>query len=110
MRLKFIFRIFDNDCSEEIDRLEFRNVITSFIEMILQCKFDSEGIQEKIKTLQIESQNPSLIEKVLDLYVDEIYSISYTQEYLTYEEWEKWIKSIDGIENILNFNGMLKFN
>ena len=31
------------------------------------------------------------MEKVLDLYVDEVFSISYTGETLTFDEWKKWL-------------------
>ena len=110
LRIKFIFQIFDVDGSEEVDRLEFRNVITSFLEMILLCKFESEAIQEKVNLLNENSHKINLIEKVLDVFVDEIYNSSYSQEHLTYDEWEKWIKKIKGIENVFDFTGSLKYN
>lgn len=111
MRIKFIYKIFDTDNDEEVDRLEFRNVITSFVEMILTCKFDSEGISETIKNLINESANASVMEKVLDQYVDGVFNqYSYSTEILNYEEWEKWLFSIHGIEKIIDFQGILKYN
>ncbi len=40
----------------------------------------------------LEENNISqLMEKVLDLYVDEVFSRSYTGESLTFDEWKKWV-------------------
>lgn len=109
LRMRFIYNLFDTDGSDEVNRLEFRNIITSFTEMILVCKFDSEGINERIKNLNIEATNLSLIEKVLDMYVDEIFNLfSYTGEFLTYEEWQKWFFSINGGDKIIEFVGEFK--
>lgn len=108
LRIKFIYNIFDHDGNNEIDRLEFRNILTSFVEALLLCKFDSKNLQEKVDFLNFHSKNSSMIEKILDLYVDEIYSSSYNQDHLTFDEWEKWLKKIDGIDNFLNFSGCLK--
>lgn len=110
LRIKFIFSLFDTDNNDEIDRLEFRNLLTSFVETLLVCKFESKAIQEKIDIFLGESKNTQLIEKILDLYVDEIFTFSYNQDYLTYDEWEKWIKSIKGIDRLLNFSGFLKYS
>ena len=107
--MRFFFNLFDTDGSNEITRLEFRNILTSFIEMILVCKFDSDGINERIKNLSIEAANLNLIEKVLDMYVDELFNqFSYTGESLTYEEWQKWFFSINGSEKIAEFVGAFK--
>lgn len=110
LRLKFIFQIFDCDNSEELDRLEFRNVLTSFVEMLLVCKFESKAIQEKVDILLGESKNTQMIEKIIDIYCDEIFTLSYNQDYLTFEEWEKWFKGIKGMDKILNFAGFLKYS
>lgn len=110
LRLKFIFKIFDVDNSEELDRLEFRNILTSFVEMLLICKFESKVIQEKVDILLGESKNTQMIEKILDLYCDEIFTRSFNQDYLTYDEWEAWFKSIKGIDKMLDFNGYLKYS
>ena len=76
--------------------------------MILSCKFDNDMLQDKIKYLNIESSNISLMEKVLDSFVDEIFNtFSYSGEVLTFEEWEKWFKSINLSEKILNFHASL---
>jgi len=65
-------------------------------------------LQDKIKYLNIESSNISLMEKVLDSFVDEIFNtFSYSGEVLTFEEWEKWFKSINLSEKILNFHASL---
>jgi hypothetical protein len=109
LRLKFIFQIFDCDNSEELDRLEFRNILTSFVEMVLVCKFESKAIQEKVDIFLSESKNTQMIEKILDLYCDEIFTLSYNQDYLTFDEWDKWIRGIKGIDKILNFAGFLKY-
>jgi hypothetical protein len=109
LRLRFIFKLFDPDMSDEVDRLEFRNVITSFVEMILNCKFDNEFVQEKIRSLSLEASNVNVMEKVLDVYVDDIYNTySYSGEILTYDEWCKWLYSINAIDKILDFTGSLK--
>jgi hypothetical protein len=109
LRMKFIYDIFDKDGSNEVDRLEFRNIITSFTEMILVCKFDSDGINERIKNLNYEASNNNLIEKVLDMYVDEVFNqFSYNGEFLTFEEWQKWFFSINGSEKIMEFVGAFK--
>jgi Ca2+-binding EF-hand superfamily protein len=110
MRMKLIFALFDPDNSGEVDRIEFRNVVTSFIEMILTCKFDSEGIQEKIRGLNAESSNPQMMEKVLDNYVEEVFNVySYNGELMSYEEWQKWLFSITGIDRILDFSSTFKY-
>jgi hypothetical protein len=109
LRMRFIYNLFDTDGSDEVNRLEFRNIITSFTEMILVCKFDSEGINERIKNLNVEATNLNLIERVLDMYVDEVFNQhSYTGEYLTYEEWQKWLFSINGADKIIEFVGEFK--
>lgn len=109
LKIKFIYSLFDVDGNEEIDRLEFRNLITAFIEMILSVKFDSEGLQEKIRLLNIEAGNVPLMEKALDQYVDEVFQhFSYSGELLTFDEWQKWLMTIRGIENVLNFSNNLK--
>jgi Ca2+-binding EF-hand superfamily protein len=111
MRIKLMYSLFDPDGNDEVDRLEFRNIVTSFIEMILTCKFDSEMIQEKIRNLNLESVHISMMDKVLDNYVDEVYNTySYNGEFLTYDEWQKWLFSINGIDKILDFTSTLKFN
>jgi hypothetical protein len=109
MRLKFIYKLFERDNSEEVDRLEFRNLTTAFVEMILNIKFDSEMVMEKIDLLNKESNNITLMDKALDQYVDEVYnSFSYNKEILTYEEWCKWFNSINGIDKFLDYIGNLK--
>jgi len=107
LRKKFLFRLFDLDNSEEIDKLEFRNFLTAFLEMILTCNFENEIIQNKIKILRAEVSNINLIEKSLDQYVEEVYNNTYDGYVMTYDEWEKWISTIDGIEEIDNFVGSL---
>jgi imidazole glycerol phosphate synthase subunit HisF len=110
MRIKLIYRLFDPDNNDEVDRIEFRNIITSFVEMILTCKFDSEGIQEKIRALNIEASNISMMEKVLDNYVDEVFNtFSYNGEIMAFEEWQKWLFSINGIEKVMDFSSALKY-
>jgi hypothetical protein len=48
------------------------------------------------------------MEKVLDSFVDEIFSsYSYSGEVLTFEEWEKWFRSINLSEKIINFSATL---
>ena len=77
VKLKFINSLFDVDNNDEVDRLEFRNLISSFIEMVLSCKFKCGPIQEQINNiLNIDTTGGNnnisqLMEKVLDLYVDE---------------------------------------
>ena len=51
IKLKFLNSLFDVDNNEEVDRLEFRNFISSFIEMVLSCKFESKPIQEQIENI-----------------------------------------------------------
>ena len=109
LRIKLLFSIFDADNTQEVDRIEFRNTITCFIEMILECRFDSTSIQEKINILNSESSNIQNMEKVLDNYVDEIFNnYSYNGELMSYEEWQKWLFTIEGMEKILKFETTLK--
>jgi hypothetical protein len=109
MRIRFIFKLFDKDNSDEIDRLEFRNLTTAFVEMILNLKFDSEFVMDKIKALNFESNNVTIMDKVLDQYVDDVYdTYSYSGEILTYDEWCKWFLSISGIDKVLDYVGTLK--
>jgi Ca2+-binding EF-hand superfamily protein len=108
-RIKLLFALFDADNTQEVDRIEFRNMITCFIEMILQCRFDSISLQEKINNLNTESANIQMMEKVLDNYVEEVFNIfSYNGEFLSYEEWQKWLFTINGIQKILEFTTTLK--
>lgn len=100
-RKRFAFRLFDTDNNEEIDRLEFRNFVTAFLEMILTCNFENETIQNKIRILKQEaSSNMHLVEKALDQYVDEIYNTTFDGYVMTYDEWDRWISSVDGINEI----------
>jgi hypothetical protein len=108
-RIKLIFALFDADNTQEVDRIEFRNMITCFIEMILQCRFDSLGLQEKLNNLNTESANIQMMEKVLDNYVEEVFNIfSYNGEFLSFDEWKKWLFTINGIQKILEFHTTLK--
>jgi len=111
LRLKMIYSVFDSDGNNELDRLEFRNLLTSFVEALLLCKFQSKAVQEKVDILKDECKNTVLIEKTLDQYVDEIFSTSsLSQDSLTYDDWEKWMKMITGMDCVLNFSGYLKNN
>jgi hypothetical protein len=111
MRIKFIFKLFDKDNNDEIDRLEFRNLTTAFVELVLNLKFDSELLNEKIKALNFEANNYTIMDKVLDQYVDDVFdTYSYSGEILTYEEWCKWFYSISGIEKVLDYVGTLKMS
>ena len=111
IKLKFLNSLFDVDNNEEVDRLEFRNFISSFIEMVLSCKFESKPIQEQIENIfKIDVANgisniSQLMEKVLDLYVDEVFSRSYTGETLTFDEWKNWLLTdVSGINEVLEYS------
>ena len=111
IKLKFLNSLFDVDNNEEVDRLEFRNFISSFIEMVLSCKFESKPIQEQIENIfKIDvtsgiSNISQLMEKVLDLYVDEVFSRSYTGETLTFDEWKNWLLTdVSGINEVLEYS------
>ena len=117
VKLKFINSLFDVDNNDEVDRLEFRNLISSFIEMVLSCKFECGPIQEQINNiLNIDTTGGNnnisqLMEKVLDLYVDEVFSRSYTGETLTFDEWKKWlIDEVVGINEILEYSTLIVNN
>ena len=117
VKLKFINSLFDVDNNDEVDRLEFRNLISSFIEMILSCKYECGPIQEQINNiLNIDTTGGNnnisqLMEKVLDLYVDEVFSRSYTGETLTFDEWKKWlIDEVVGINEILEYSTIIVNN
>ena len=117
VKLKFLNSLFDIDNNDEVDRLEFRNLISSFIEMILSCKFECGPIQEQINNiLNIDTTGGNnnisqLMEKVLDLYVDEVFSRSYTGETLTFDEWKKWlIDEVVGINEILEYSTLIVNN
>ena len=117
VKLKFLNSLFDIDNNDEVDRLEFRNLISSFIEMILSCKFECGPIQEQINNiLNIDTTGGNnnisqLMEKVLDLYVDEVFSRSYTGETLTFDEWKKWlIDEVVGINEILEYSTFIVNN
>ena len=111
IKLKFLNSLFGADNNEEVDRLEFRNFISSFIEMILSCKFESKPIQDQIDNIfKIDIANEisnisQLMEKVLDLYVDEVFSRSYTGKTLTFDEWKNWLLTdITGINEVLEYS------
>ena len=117
VKLKFLNTLFDVDNNEEVDRLEFRNLISSFIEMILSCKFECAPIQEQINNiLNIDTSGGTnnisqLMEKVLDLYVDEVFARSYTGETLTFDEWKKWLfDEVAGIQEILDYSTTIVAN
>ena len=62
------------------------------------------------KQLNNDTRDTFIVEKALDLYVEEIFnSYSYSGEMLTFDEWEKWAKSLKGFDNILNFSGVLSY-
>ena len=94
IKLKFLNSLFDVDNNEEVDRLEFRNFISSFIEMILSCKFESKPIQDQIDNIfKVDvasgiSNISQLMEKVLDLYDDEVFLRSSIGEILTFDKWK----------------------
>ena len=111
IKLKFLNSLFDVDNNEEVDRLEFRSFISSFIEMILSCKFESKPIQDQIDNIfKVDvasgiSNISQLMEKVLDLYVDEVFSRSYTGETLTFDEWKNWLLAdVSGINEVLEYS------
>ena len=111
IKLRFLNSLFDVDNNEEVDRLEFRNFISSFIEMILSCKFESKPIQDQIDNIfKVDvasgiSNISQLMEKVLDLYVDEVFSRSYTGETLTFDEWKNWLLAdVSGINEVLEYS------
>jgi hypothetical protein len=45
------------------------------------------------------------MEKVLDLYVDEVFSRSYIEETLTFDKWKKWL-----IDEVVGINGVLEYS
>ena len=111
IKLRFLNSLFDVDNNEEVDRLEFRNFISSFIEMILSCKFESKPIQDQIDNIfKVDvasgiSNISQLMAKVLDLYVDEVFSRSYTGETLTFDEWKNWLLAdVSGINEVLEYS------
>ena len=117
IKLKFLNSLFDVDNNEEVDRLEFRNFISSFIEMILSCKFESKPIQDRIENIfKVDvstgiSNISQLMEKVLDLYVDEVFSRSYTGETLTFDEWKNWLLTdVSGINEVLEYSTTIVSN
>ena len=117
IKLKFLNSLFDVDNNEEVDRLEFRNFISSFIEMILSCKFESKPIQDQIDNIfKVDvstgiSNISQLMEKVLDLYVDEVFSRSYTGETLTFDEWKNWLLTdVSGINEVLEYSTTIVSN
>jgi hypothetical protein len=105
LRKKFVYRLFDNDNNEEIDKLEFRNFINAFIEMILICNFQNESIKKKINDIiKDPNMNMQIIEEALDKYVDDVFmEVSFDGNVMTYIEWDNWISKVDGVEEILNF-------
>jgi hypothetical protein len=83
----------------------------------LSCKFECGPIQEQINNiLNIDTTGGNnnisqLMEKVLDLYVDEVFSRSYTGETLTFDEWKKWlIDEVVGINEILEYSTLIVNN
>ena len=104
LRKRFVYRLFDLDNNEEIDKLEFRNFTNAFIEMILLCNFQNNTIQQKIDDIIKNVPNLQNIEKSLDNYVDDVFTqVSFDGYVMTYNEWENWISGVDGIEEILSF-------
>jgi hypothetical protein len=105
LRKKFVYRLFDLDNNEEIDKLEFRNFINAFIEMILICNFQNETIKQKIDDIIKNVPNMQCIETALDNYIDDVFmNLSFDGNVMTFSEWDNWISSVDGIEEILNFS------
>ena len=51
------------------------------------------------------------MEKVLDLYVDEVFSRSYTGETLTFDERKLWLLSdVSGIDEVLQYSTTIVSN
>jgi hypothetical protein len=85
--------------------------------MILSCKFESKPIQDQIDNIfKIDvssgiSNISQLMEKVLDLYVDEVFSRSYTGETLTFDEWKSWLLTdVSGIKEVLEYSTTIVSN
>jgi hypothetical protein len=111
VKLRFLFSLFDSDYNEEITKLEFYNLLSSFLEMVLLCKFDFEPIKEQINNilnLNVSSGTNNisqLVEKFLEIYVNEIFSNKKT---FTFEDWKKWLlENINGINEIFSFSGTI---
>lgn len=114
VRLNFLYSLFDVDNNEEVNKIDFRNLISSFLEMILTCKFECAPIQEQINAiLNINTSNGTsstsqLMESVLDSYVEDAFTRSFTGETLTFDEWKKWLfEEIAGIQEILDFSATI---
>ena len=105
LRKKFVYGLFDLDKNDTIDKLEFRNFINAFVEMILQANFKNEAIQSKIDGIIKNVPNIQNIEKSLDVYVNDQFQAknSSDSETLTYYEWDIWIGGVEGINEILKF-------
>ena len=85
--------------------------------MILSCKFESKPIQDQIDNIfKVDistgiSNISQLMEKVLDLYVDEVFSRSYTGETLTFDEWKNWLLTdVSGINEVLEYSTTIVSN
>lgn len=109
VKLKFLCSLFEADKNEEIGRTSFRNFIAAFIEMIFSTKFENSFLQQQLTDLinvDISGNNlVQLLDKIIDLYVDEVFAKSFNGKSLTFDEWKKWLEDdILGIKDILKFS------
>lgn len=107
-RYLFLFTLFDVDDSGEISKLDFRNVISSFLELVVNGKYGTKIVDETIGEIIANKEKKNLaqfLEDVVDTYVDNTFSdYSYNGEIMTYDGWKKWIDGkIVGIQKMMDF-------
>lgn len=117
---RFYFKLFDSENNNEVSKVEFRNIISSFLEVLVNGKynniylFDFSDVDlidvykeiENLKALDKNVINDSL-EYVIDNYVDKIFADSINGEYLSFEEWKNWFESIKK-ESSVNIKKLFK--
>lgn len=109
IKLKFLCSLFEPDKNEEIGRTSFRNFIAAFVEMIFSTKFENAFLQQQLNDLihvDISGNNlVQLLDKIIDLYVDEVFAKSFNGKSLTFDEWKKWLEDdVLGIKDILKYS------
>lgn len=98
VRYQFLYTLFDVDNNEELNKIDFRNLISSFLEMVINGKFNNQDIDKEISKIRSAEGNgvtniAQIMEDVLDSYVENVFSDSFSGETLTFEDWKKWIDS-----------------
>ncbi|MCQ2818771.1 MAG: hypothetical protein MJ252_16010 [archaeon] len=93
VRFQFLYTLFDVDNNDELNKIDFRNLVSSFLEMVINGKYNNSDIDSEISKIRNADMGgvtniSQLMEDVLDSYVENVFSDSFSGETLTIDEWK----------------------